>query len=99
MSMEGRLMGSGTPISAAVAQACYVQAQIPRGGLFAGQDWRISPEPFALPRTLTDDFENLGRVLLTFYRAVNLLYRQSVAGKEPSWVADWLDLGKPAELI
>jgi hypothetical protein len=38
-------------------------------------------------------------VLLQFYRAVNLLYRKSAEGKQPEWVARWLDLGKPAELI
>jgi len=38
-------------------------------------------------------------VLLQFYRAVNLLYRKSVDGKQPDWIARWLDLGKPAELI
>ena len=43
--------------------------------------------------------ESLGRVLLQFYRAVNLLYRKSVEGKQPEWVARWLDLGKPADLI
>ena len=41
----------------------------------------------------------MGRVLLQFYRAVNLLYRKSVEGKQPEWVARWLDLGKPAELV
>ena len=38
-------------------------------------------------------------MLLQFYRAVNLLYRKSAEGKQPEWVARWLDLGKPAELI
>jgi hypothetical protein len=38
-------------------------------------------------------------VLLQFYRAVNLLYRKSAEGKQPEWVARWLDLGKPRELI
>ena len=41
----------------------------------------------------------MGRVLLQFYRAVNLLYRKSAEGKQPEWVASWLDLGKPAELV
>ena len=45
------------------------------------------------------DLESLGRVLLQFYRALNLLYRHSVAGKQPAWVADWLDRGKPADLL
>jgi hypothetical protein len=43
--------------------------------------------------------DSLGRVLLQFYRVVNLLYRKSVEGKQPQWVAQWLDLGKPAELL
>src|SRR5207249_3830535 len=34
-----------------------------------------------------------------FYRAVNLLYRQSAEGKQPGWVAQWLDRGKPADLL
>jgi len=38
-------------------------------------------------------------VLLQFYRAVNLLYRKSIEGKQPAWVAQWLDQGKPADLI
>jgi hypothetical protein len=41
-----------------------------------------------------EGIESLGRVLLQFYRAVNLLYRK-VEGKQPEWVARWLDLGKP----
>jgi hypothetical protein len=46
-----------------------------------------------------DELESFGRVLLQFYRAVNLLYRRSVAGKSPAWVAQILDQGKPPELI
>jgi hypothetical protein len=83
----------------AVEKARFVQERFPAGGLFAGQQWRISPEPFPLPVKLVADFEWLGRVLVKFYQAVNLLYRQSAAGKEPRWVAEWLDKGKPAELI
>ena len=79
--------------------ARFVQKQIPAGGLFAGLDWRISPAPFPLGENLAKEIESLGRVLLQFYRAVNLLYRKSAEGKQPEWVARWLDLGKPAELI
>ena len=73
--------------------------QLPAGGLFAGQDWRISPEPFRLAAKDASEIETLGRVLLQFYRAVNLLYRQSVTGRQPAWVAEYLDRGKPAELL
>ena len=76
-----------------------IREKMPTSGLFAGQEWRISPAPFPLGAELAGELENLGRVLLQFNRAVNLLYRQSVAGKQPAWVAEWLDLGKPRELI
>jgi hypothetical protein len=77
----------------------FIRDQIPAGGLFAGLDWRISPAPFPLGENLAGEIESLGRVLLQFYRAVNLLYRKSAEGKQPEWIARWLDLGKPAELI
>lgn len=80
-------------------RAHFVRYSLPPGGLFAGQEWRISPEPFPLGAELAKEIESLGRVLLQFYRAVNLLYRKSAEAKMPAWVAYWLDLGKPAELI
>jgi len=76
-----------------------VRDALPPGGLFTDQSWRISPTPFALGPDLAKELETFGRVLLQFYRAVNLLYRQSVAGKQPAWVAELLDQGKPPELI
>src|SRR5471032_2985295 len=79
--------------------ARFIREQIPAEGLFAGQEWRISPTPFPLGTHLAQEIESLGRVLLQFYRATNLLYRKSVEGKQPEWVAHWLDLGKPADLI
>lgn len=82
------------------AQAArWVQDQLPPGGLFAEQHWRISPKPFPLPAPLVAELETLGRLLLQFYRAINLLYRQSVAGKQPEWVSRLYDQGKPSALI
>lgn len=88
-------------ISESVARraARAVRDALPPGGLFAAQHWRIAPEPFALPPELARELETLGRVLLQFYRAVNLLYRRSVEGGEPGWIAQLLDQGKPAELL
>lgn len=83
----------------AVERARFVQERLPEGGLFAGQEWRVSPYPFPLSSQLVQELESLGRVLLKFYRAVNLLYRQSAAGKQPGWVAEWMDKGKPKELV
>ncbi len=84
-----------TPHEAATA----VRNSLPSGGLFADMEWRTSPTPFPLGDHLAKDLESLGRVLLQFYRAANLLYRKSVEGKQPPWVAQWLDLGKPPELV
>jgi hypothetical protein len=79
--------------------ALRVRQAIPREGLFAGHEWRISPTPFPLGEPLAKEIDSLGRVLLQFYRAVNLLYRKSVEGKQPEWIARWLDQGKPQWLI
>jgi hypothetical protein len=79
--------------------ATAIRDALPTGGLFAGHEWRISPAPFPLGAELAKEIETLGRVLLQFCRAVNLLYRKSAEGKLPAWVAQWLDLGKPADLI
>jgi hypothetical protein len=83
----------------AAERAKWIHSQVPSHGLFANLDWRTSPAPFSLGEGLAKEMESLGRVLLQFYRAVNLLYRKSVEGKQPEWVSRWLDTGKPAELI
>ncbi|MBI3417698.1 MAG: hypothetical protein HY043_20595 [Verrucomicrobia bacterium] len=77
----------------------FIREQLPAGGLFAGHDWRFAPTPFSLGVDLAKELDSLGRILLQFYRAVNLLYRHSLAGKQPAWIAALLDQGKPAELL
>jgi hypothetical protein len=79
--------------------ARWVRDQTPPGGLFADQHWRISPVPLALPASMVAELESLGRVLLQFYKAINLLYRQSGTGKQPEWIAHLYDQGKPASLL
>ena len=79
--------------------AQQIRRALPPDGLFAGMNWRVSPAPLSLGAEVAEEIESLGRVLLQFYRAVNLLYRQSAAGKQPAWIAALLDQGKPAELI
>ncbi len=82
-----------------IERARFVRDALPSGGLFADQHWRISPQPFELEPRFAAELESLGRVLLQFYRAVNLLYRKSLEGKAPGWVATLLDQGKPESLI
>ncbi len=71
----------------------------PAEGLFAEKDWLLSPAPFAIEQKLRSDLERLGHQLFVFQRACNQLYQQSVKGKQPAWVARYLDFGKPADLI
>src|SRR6478609_1858853 len=100
MNIAEKAIPSAAPqLSAAYQAALKVRQALPEEGLFAGHEWRTSPVPFSLGPELALELQNLGRVLLQFYRAVNLLYRRSAEGKQPEWVARWLDLGKPAELI
>ncbi len=77
----------------------FLQSRLPSGGLFAGQKWRISPDPFLLDSRLAEELRQLGRMLLQFYKASDLLYRKSAAGKLPSWIAGLLDQGKPESLV
>ncbi len=82
-----------------VARAGRIHAAMPPGGLFAGKEWRVAPEPFVLPPGMDEDLEKLGFRLRKFTEACNLLYRLSVSGKKPAWIAELLDRGKPRELI
>jgi len=83
----------------AAAKAQFVRDCLPEGGLFKGHDWRIAPEPFLLDTKFAKELEALGPVLLQFYKAADLLYRQSASGKQPAWVCEWLNQGKPDSLI
>ena len=83
----------------ALQRAQYVRDQMPAHGMFAGATWRISPESFPLSQELVTKLEALGPQLLAFYRACNVLYRHSVQGKLPPWIAGYLDTGKPKELV
>lgn len=80
-------------------RAQHIQSRLPPGGLFADQEWRISPSPLPLAAGFVRELESLGRILLQFYRAVNLLHRQSHAARQPRWIAELLDQGKPEALL
>jgi hypothetical protein len=85
--------------TASIERAAAVRNRIPANGLFAGQNWRISPHPFPLSPALVKSLEALGRILLQFYRAANLLHRHSRTGRQPAWISKLLDQGKPEELL
>ena len=61
--------------------------------------WRVSPDPFWLDPEEAAFLQELGGHLLAFYQALNDLYHQSVRGRTPGWVAHYLDLGKPTDVV
>jgi hypothetical protein len=76
-----------------------IRGAIPTEGLFAEKDWLISPEAFPIPKKFAAELEQLGHRLFVFQRTCNQLYQLSARGKQPAWIAEYLDAGKPAELI
>jgi hypothetical protein len=65
----------------------------------AAPSWRVSPEPYYLSSEEILFFEDLGCHLLKFYTVLNSLYADSVKGKIPPWFAQYLDAGKPDDLV
>src|SRR5213596_4015719 len=76
-----------------------IRAAFPKEGLFAEKEWLLSPEAFPIEKKFLADLEQLGHRLFVFQRACNQLYQLSIKGKQPDWVARYLDAGKPRELI
>ena len=89
-------------------RAIHINDGIPASGLFGPAlldadrsrvPWRLAPEPFPMLPSTVAHLEQLGHHLLAFYRAANRLYLASVRGKQPAWVAGYLDQGKPEQVI
>ena len=75
-------------------------------GLFGGVGvdqsrvaWRLSPEPFWLSPQTHAAIERLGPDLYHFFRVLASLYQRSVRGTIPSFVAEYLDIGKPESIV
>lgn len=75
--------------------------------LFEAKTWRLSPEAWPLSEAQRRELEEIGRACLEYHQALETLYLRSVSGKNllrnrplaAPWVADYLDRGKPAELV
>ena len=76
-----------------------IRGALPSEGLFADKDWLISPEAFPISEKFASELEQLGHRLFVFQRACNQLYQLSFRGKQPEWIAKYLDAGKPAKLV
>lgn len=78
-----------------------------RQELFEGKTWRTSPKPWELSGEILEALELIGQASLDFYKALEVLYSRSADGKKllrnkelyAPWVAEYLDRGKPKELV
>jgi hypothetical protein len=86
-------------MSADSTKLASIRSAFPQEGLFAEKDFLLSPDPFPVDPAFAKELEQLGHRLFIFQRACNELYQRSVKGKQPAWIAEYLDAGKPAELI
>ncbi len=87
------------PISDPAERVQRVRAALPEGGLFAGKDWRWSPDAFPLSRAEVRHLERLGHWLTLFLKTCDLFYRRSAKGTLPEWIAALCDAGKPPWLV
>lgn len=75
--------------------------------LFEDKTWRLSPEAWPLTAREVKELEQIGQACHEFYRVMELLYQRSAEGKnilrnrelQTPWVADYLDRGKPEDLV
>ena len=87
----------------------YIDQQTPEGGLYtdaqrpihpdANSSWQVGANPWRLPVQVLSHLQEMGHHLYAFYKAANLLYNQSWRGIQPSWVAGYLDQGKPESVV
>ncbi len=85
----------------------HIRALLANQPLFEAKTWQLSPEAWPLTPDQVAQLEAIGGACVEFHQALETLYLRSVAGKNllrnkpllAPWVADYLDRGKPAELI
>src|SRR3954470_13642911 len=84
-----------------------IRAALREQPLFEDKTWQLSPEAWPLTAEQVAQLEAIGAACLEFHQALETLYLRAVAGKNllrnkpllAPWVADYLDRGKPPELI
>ncbi len=84
-----------------------IRASLSGQPLFEDKTWQLSPEAWPVSKEQLAQLEAIGGACLEFHQALETLYLRSVAGKNllrnkpllAPWVADYLDRGKPADLV
>ena len=85
----------------------HIQTALAAQPLFEAKTWQLSPEAWPLTAAQVAQLEAIGGACLEFHQALENLYLRSVGGKNllrnkpllAPWVAEYLDRGKPPELV
>jgi hypothetical protein len=85
----------------------HLRATLDAQPLFEAKSWQLSPDAWPLTPAQVTQLEAIGTASLEFHQALETLYTRSVAGKnllrnkplQAPWVAEYLDRGKPPELV
>lgn len=84
-----------------------IHAALDAQPLFEAKSWQLSPQAWPLTRDQLVQLEAIGTACLEFHQSLETLYLRSAAGKNllrnrpliAPWVAEYLDRGKPPQLI
>ncbi len=80
------------------AERCrHIRERLTEDGVY--NQWLVSYEPFWIEEKQFSFLESLGLHLHSFYKASNKLFYESVHGRQPAWIAGYLNHGKPPSLI
>lgn len=84
-----------------------IRASLDGQPLFEDKTWQLSPRAWPLTPDQAAQLEQIGQACVEFHQALETLYQRSAAGRNllrnkpllAPWVADYLDRGKPPELV
>ena len=75
----------------------HIRGRLKEDGVY--NQWLVSPEPYRIGLDEFRFIEQLGPSLYSFYKASNKIYYESLNGRQPAWIAGYLNQGKPQSLI
>ena len=84
-----------------------IQRALGAQSLFEAKTWQLAPEAWPLTPAQVAELVAIGSACLAFHQALESLYLRSASGKNllrnkpllAPWVAEYLDRGKPRELV
>lgn len=89
-------------MSEALLETVALSQHLSNAGLFGpttSLPWQVATAPYPLSAAQQQDLHRLGPVLFSWVQALDLLYRGSLKGSQPTFIADWLNQGKPQALL